>query len=379
MRYSLFAWIVLAALAFAPPAVSRADTVHLKNGRTMDGIVTKETDTSILLDIGVGVVTLKKSQIQSIDKADAAGRAQLEETWKKHYFTNNKYAPKGFEDLAAAFDGLQRQRQEAIAAGKHAQQLKADIAQGESDIQRMTQESVGISRQLQGMSIDERASKKQVDEYNAVVSRNNAIKSALLVKYDGTTQAEAQLEAEMKKTAEYVRALDDFHKNFAARSAAAGASTNDAAFFSEIDARLKGYRAEVQQFDIAYEDSGHSTIVQVKLNDSATGRFVVDTGASLVSISRTMATRLNLEMSTDRAIRVTVADGRSVSAYPVILKSVQTGDARAENVAAVVLESEPSPGVDGLLGMTFLREFDVHLDAAGHRLELGGFRPGKNP
>ncbi|MFH0909135.1 MAG: retropepsin-like aspartic protease [bacterium] len=376
MRFSTLACITIAALACVPATRLRADTVHLKNGRTMDGIITKETDAAIVLNIGVGVVTLKKSQIASIVKSGVAARAKIEEDWKKHYFAHGKYAPKGFEDLAASFNGLEKQRQAAMAAAKNASRLKAGVAQAEADLKAMAKEYVNVSHQLLALPPLDKDSAKNVDAYNEVVGRKNSLASAVTIREDAVQRTGEQIETETRRIADYLQALERFRNAYAERIVKTSISTNDATFFAEIDARLKGYGTEIRRFDIAYEDEGHSMIVKVRLNDTATGRFVVDTGASVVSLSRAMASRLNLEVASDRAIRVTVADGRSVSAYPVILKSVQTGDARALNIAAVILDKEPSPGVDGLLGLTFLREFDFHYDAKGHRLELTGFQPG---
>lgn len=371
-----FAVTVLAA-GYGSPL--HADTILLKNGRSMEGIITKETGTTIVLDVGVGAVTLKKSQIKSIAKSDAAAKSKIEEDWKKHFFTHGKYAPKGFEDLSAAFNGLEKQRQDAIASAKNALQLKAGIAGLEADLKVLAKEYVALSAQLLALPPLDRNSATSVEDYNNIVGRKNAIASSITLKEDTLKQTSEQVDAEMKKTADYMQALEQFRTSFTGRMARETITTNDATFFAEIDARLKWYSAEIQRFDVTFEDEGHSMIVDVRINDTATGRFVVDTGASVVSLSRAMASRLNLELASDRAVRVTVADGRSVAAYPVVLNSVQTGNARAQNIAAVILDAEPSPGVDGLLGLTFLREFDFHFDAKGHRLELSGFRPGKTP
>ena len=48
---------------------------------------------------------------------------------------------------------------------------------------------------------------------------------------------------------------------------------------------------------------------------------------------------------------------------PVLLDSLRVGNSEANNVLAVVLVSNNgSSGVDGLLGMSFLRNFHIKLD-----------------
>lgn len=84
-------------------------------------------------------------------------------------------------------------------------------------------------------------------------------------------------------------------------------------------------------------------------------RVLVDTGATGVAISQSVADRLGL-VSRD-AINTHTANGNAVS-YLVRLKTVQLGGVVAHDVAATI-----SPGLEGdaLLGMSFLGRMDVRL------------------
>jgi len=101
-------------------------------------------------------------------------------------------------------------------------------------------------------------------------------------------------------------------------------------------------------------------MASVRLNDSRTVEFLVDTGASSCVISPQVANALGIELG-PRAESVTmqVVGGRTTG--PIIkLASVRVGDAEAEDVIAVV--HPISPGIDGLLGNSFLGRFTVTLD-----------------
>lgn len=82
---------------------------------------------------------------------------------------------------------------------------------------------------------------------------------------------------------------------------------------------------------------------------------LVDTGATGVAISQSVADRLGLKSNT--AIRTNTANGDAVG-YMVRLKSVKLGGVEAENVSAMI-----APGLDGdvLLGMSYLGRMDVRL------------------
>ena len=82
---------------------------------------------------------------------------------------------------------------------------------------------------------------------------------------------------------------------------------------------------------------------------------LVDTGATGVTISQSVADKLNLK-SID-AIRTNTANGDSLG-YMVRLDSIKLGGIEAKNVSAMI-----APGLEGdvLLGMSFLGRMDVRL------------------
>ena len=82
---------------------------------------------------------------------------------------------------------------------------------------------------------------------------------------------------------------------------------------------------------------------------------LVDTGATGVAISQTVADRLQLKSVS--AIRTATANGDAVG-YLVRLESVKLGGLEANNVSASI-----APGLQGdvLLGMSFLGRMDVRL------------------
>jgi aspartyl protease family protein len=82
---------------------------------------------------------------------------------------------------------------------------------------------------------------------------------------------------------------------------------------------------------------------------------LVDTGATGVAITQSVANKLKLE--SHDAIRTSTANGDAL-AYMVRLQSVKLGGVEAHDVAATI-----APGLDGevLLGMSFLSRMDVRL------------------
>ncbi len=82
---------------------------------------------------------------------------------------------------------------------------------------------------------------------------------------------------------------------------------------------------------------------------------LVDTGATGVAISQSVANKLNLKSIS--AVRTSTANGDTVS-YMARLSTVKLGGIEAKNVSAMI-----TPGLHGdvLLGMSFLGRMDVRL------------------
>ena len=100
---------------------------------------------------------------------------------------------------------------------------------------------------------------------------------------------------------------------------------------------------------------------------------MLDTGATLVVLSPVLAARLNITRDPGMEnLRMTLADGSVVEAAPVILKSVRVGKATSANVSAVIMPDAPSDGIDGLLGVSFLKDYLLNYEPQSGRIELLG-------
>lgn len=82
---------------------------------------------------------------------------------------------------------------------------------------------------------------------------------------------------------------------------------------------------------------------------------MVDTGATGVAISSTLAEKLGLHSNT--ALRTTTANGVAIG-YAVRLASVKLGGIEAKDVGATIA---PGLGNEALLGMSFLGRMDIRL------------------
>ena len=121
---------------------------------------------------------------------------------------------------------------------------------------------------------------------------------------------------------------------------------------------------------VPLELEGKSYFVRVKFNDKVSGRFLLDTGASAVQISKSMAKRLNVSKRKSQAIPVTLAGGAVVAGRLVTIDKIQIGGMTVKNVKVIILDYEQHQATDGLLGMSFLENFIFQIDTRKNQLIL---------
>ena len=361
------------------PSLAEADTIVMKNGNTMDGIILKETPTEITLSLGVGTVTLRRSQIASIRKSDAQGASELKDDWQQHYFAHEKYVPKGLEGLASGFRSLESQRNAAFDELERLRSPTSGPKSLQDEMERLRQESVDCMRRLPPkIPPSDGKHNAEIESYNALIERHNALRARMEVLHDEIVKAYAADDKRRKHIAAYLQILLNFQAMFEARIdhyRKNGGTKQEGVFFTEMAKRMNAYSHEIKETDVPFEAADRHAIITARINNRVDARLLLDTGASVVQISQALAQKLNLDLTDKPMVKVTLADGRESEVKAVMLDSVQVADALAEGVAGIVSPSELSHGVDGLLGMSFLQGFDVRLDGFSNKLILKRFDP----
>lgn len=99
-------------------------------------------------------------------------------------------------------------------------------------------------------------------------------------------------------------------------------------------------------------------------------KMVLDTGATYVMISWKLAEALKLEpQKTKKWVDLTTAS--AVERTPVIkVKAITVLGKRVKNVEVAIKNLPEESRVDGLLGLSFLKNFDLRIDFENGVLEL---------
>jgi len=133
-----------------------------------------------------------------------------------------------------------------------------------------------------------------------------------------------------------------------------------------------------REIHVPFVRDGSLMRVDVLLNDTLTAPFLIDTGASGISLPSSVADRLGIRIHPDTPV-VQVRTASGIVARPVVtLESVQLAGARVEGLSATV-----NPAMEiGLLGGSFFNNFVYRVDAAHSVISLApndGIRGGLGP
>lgn len=368
-RYQL---VMLALLVLA--TLSQADVIRLKNGNQIEGVIRSETASVYQLDIGFGTVGIPKAQVASVVHTTEIEHVRWEEGNRSKYILHEKYAPFEQHDLWEALQTLEEQRAGALQAQRRMAGLQQALSREAQELEQLESQDAAATSQLISPA---NPTREAMEQYNRAVSAVNEQRIRIRALQQQAPERQTALQQCRQDSARYTAALFAFADRVKQRKRQ-GVGTDDpkgvAEFFAAVDARLKAFLGEIKLIQIPYPTDKRYVSVKARLNDQVEGVFMVDTGATTVSITDELARRLNLPHGLAEAT-LTLADGSTRKARTTMLKSVEVEGARIANVIAVTLPTSPGEGLDGLLGMNFLREFNIQLDPVAHVLILTRFAP----
>jgi len=129
---------------------------------------------------------------------------------------------------------------------------------------------------------------------------------------------------------------------------------------------------EPKQVDVQ-QQSGH-VVVDVLINKKIKASLILDTGATYVVLTHAMAQKMNVDLDDvpGANVEMVLADGSKVKAKYMLLDTVSAQGVEAKNVAAAVLPADVADAKfkDGLLGMSFLKNFVFKVDQKNNKLVL---------
>ena len=352
----------------------RADVVYLTNGRKIEGVVEKEVGKEIIVYIGSGRIKLKREDVERIEKYTPLEQRQLEKEWAYKYFSHPDFVPASLKDIAQMFEELEKARRIASSSKKQKDKYQQELAVIEEKIAALKKTSVQLNREISRINPED-----DIEKYNSLIDQNNKLSSQIrLYGYD-KENIEKKIKYLNRDIRMYINQLNVFRKELMQRYSnmqKAGIDEKARIFFEVAKEKIEDMEKDFSKNEVSYNKFGSSIVVTAELNNLIKARLILDTGASLVVISKDVADKLGIDIKdVPYSLKVVLADGRRVKAKAITLKSVKVGSAEVKNVDAAVLENAQPTDEDGLLGMSFLKNFTVKLDTTHNILIFEQFNP----
>lgn len=115
---------------------------------------------------------------------------------------------------------------------------------------------------------------------------------------------------------------------------------------------------EAEKSEVRLSSKHHGHFFGTAKFNGRSAQFLVDTGASAVSMSSAAADRLGINYRSGKVIHVSTAQGVT-KGYQLLLQRVEVGDITVNNVSAIIIEGEYP--LDVLLGNSFLSQTDMNI------------------
>jgi len=279
--------------------------------------------------------------------------------------------------LWSQFADLKRLRDEVIKLEKSNKKSELELAAGYEDISRLKGYMISLQQKadlggkwLEKHKVSKLSPEDEIKKYNLKVIEYNKLgldisKAALEIR-------KTQIYGEEKnktisynsdrfqtKKSEYIRKFSKFENTV--MNSLSKAQGEQRKFLNPIAEEMQLLSKELMLSVIQVRKSGGGTFVKGVINDKLGAMFLVDTGATYVTISTSMAKQLHLDINSQTPREeLHLADG-SVRKMPiVILSSISLGGLRQNKVKAAVVKD--SPGFTPLLGISFLKYFNWHFE-----------------
>lgn len=251
-----------------------------------------------------------------------------------------------------------------------------------------------LDRELEGMTPDVTdadsvaAYNTRVERRNTIVAEHRELAEACGAENEAFNQRIQTFNREAERRSEEIQARQDglrervkrwqsfveeggsreVNAMYATAHQALRADAGAAAAWTDVRDRCRALREILgEHFERAHE-AGHRglQIVRVELGEGVAGRFVVDTGASVTALSPELARALDIDTRGGKAT-LSLPNAIRIEVPKVCLPRIGVQGEVAEHVKGVILE-ESSPGLDGILGLSFLTRFEYTITLAGLQL-----------
>jgi len=138
---------------------------------------------------------------------------------------------------------------------------------------------------------------------------------------------------------------------------------------SNLEVIILERKSEEGKVIVRFAAGSNEIPVDILLNSRVVQRFVIDTGADVVTIPSEIVEAMGIRIDDNTPVsRVSTVSGYML-AYEVSINRMEIKGQRVHNIQALVIDIPGQPGI-GLLGQSFLKHFEVEIDSKKGILRL---------
>jgi clan AA aspartic protease (TIGR02281 family) len=129
----------------------------------------------------------------------------------------------------------------------------------------------------------------------------------------------------------------------------------------DLKAKIEDQKSEKQKIIIRFAPRSRNIYVEATIGGSLNQKFIVDTGASLVTVPSSTVNSLGIPANYGKSEKTVYTAGGVTQAPEVVLPSIRINDWSEDNITALVINLPGQPGW-GLLGLNYLRRFQMDIN-----------------
>jgi predicted aspartyl protease/RNase P/RNase MRP subunit p29 len=343
-----------------------ADTIHLKSGRTISGVVISETEESVQIEMAMGVVTYPKDNIVRIDR-NTRGDERRNELKQETVFAEE------LEDMRSAVADIYSFNGQLMTLKGRQTSIDKKTETRNRSIQRKREQKTELEEKLEPFkNYRGQLSGEIVDAYNELYEQHLEVEETLeqlQEQQDDSDSERAKIATQIGEMNRTLRRKLDALKSRMVELQKEGcpASLMERAQkalddLSDIGGEHNG--------PIALERRGNSYFLYVTLNKSVTTEFILDTGCSTTLISRRIFDQLDpTQVEYEGQSQASIADGSVVNVDVYRVDLAEIGGFQVRYMTVMVPRAR-NRDVPLLLGMSFLKHFRFSIDTEKHQLVL---------
>jgi aspartyl protease family protein len=324
--------------------------------------------------VGFGTIAFSKSDIVNIERTDPSYNETLVSSWKRAHVENFPPPTPEDEEVLAALkaliderEALDRERAKKKLLLSYLQEYETTIPALQAQVEKATQALKSVNPQ------------KDITRYNVYVLEYNTLSQRLRLAIDARDKARQDFQKLTETETRHAESLLQFKTRVETTIRTLAASpqqdTERTRFYEDLQAKIADMEGAIVQEELSINPHEAGIIVSATVNNAGIVTLVVDTGASLVILSKDAARRLGIDSDAIKeSIELVMADGRRSRAKYIVLDTIAVDDAQAPRVEAAIVNDPPQKNVDGLLGMSYLRRFSFRIDQEKKKLYLSAFR-----